>query len=1674
MPDLMYSPTQYDKRPNIQPVSEGGGIFSFGDTVRGIGAGAEGFGRSIIGLADWATGDNLIDDKYSQERFIDRPTTLVGGLAEGITQFAIGFYAAGLGWAGKAGAAAKALEAGKLSKTAYGALQAVRGAAVDFAAFDGHDGRLSNLLQSFPELKNPVLDYLAANPDDTQGEGRAKNVLEGALTELGLKGIGKVFGKALTAFKRGTKAVGQVGDLDFQTDLAARKFREAAYGERGLNMQDDVLETYAESVGIKPEEAGGLETVFERYDAALGETVKELRTTYVAADSKIPVVRELQEMRRGAAKSAKQLTDAEVIDLAKQGLVAPVPAGDIEAVESFIKAVGPDLFDNLSLLRPFPGVFSDGLRSGNDVRGAYEHKWRVVQLGVAAVKSGTIGHTTLHELWHSLEQMLPSEDVVKIHRQYMDERAAFLASDAPGAAALRENRVPTSKDFPSELDADGTLSAFDRYYSLTTPSEWFAVNLTNRTLAAKHADDPAFSLGRSWLGAVAQAFTVKYGGEATQELFDKFLSGKFRGGKAKQSDTLRGLLGAGDGKARLNSESLGPRDVRAELGKRLDELEAIKAKVESISDGEPGSAGAVMRNSQAMNNVIEGYGGIVDPLNLEVTHRTANDVSVELTRLAEQMNAPQSAADLKGTRRVMNDTDAAAARATAEWLAVATDTKSVNGLFAAFEGLAKESHVAGMKFFDTLHLSRAVLVKQSKRVAQVLQEVKPLIDAGTASDKQIATTLRMIEAFATTVQGVRKTMYIAGKTLQSAQRGVNPEALAKARKAAKAVEAVPVKPVGAVPAAATGELPLAGEAAVGKVDNGLTAPEVPQGELPLAGEAAAGKVNDGLTADAKPTQGDLPLEGAAASGKVDDGLTAPGTAEGELPFTRAASQEDQGIIETFANGGPKDPRFAKAKAAASGAQTKLDELADELGLDDDGVKSIITRFGGRKKALRIFDAVGRFKDDPDGLQRMLNYVDKDNKNLLTEAGFDMAKFAKLAEKEAGRRTISDAWVEWYMNSLLSGPKTLVTNAFSGAVTTLWRPLELFMGGDKHRLRLPLLYMTGMIDSFGDAMRFAKQAFKDEAPVLLRDAENAIEGSRTAAISAAGQGLNAASAGGRAIDFIGRLIRLPSATLTATDEFWKQLAYRSEAKVSAFRKTIEDGGTVAAAKANADAVVEKLVDSTGRAPTYARAYSEARAELLLLPEAQGLDPADLHIFTKEKALETLKVQRESGLERINTDAQSWAMEATLTTPLDDSTLLGAFGRKLQDLNSSFPVLRLFLPFIRTPLNILSFAAHRMDAIGTVVAPINSALKRFGRELPESSRFMTRFSRDIAEGGAKRNDAIGRLTFGLSAAVTIGMYASQGMITGTGPKDPHQRAALLATGWQPYSIKFGDTYYSYARLDPLATSIGVLADIVDVTGRMEDDPTASEYLSGAMSGILAGFTNNMTERSYLVGLATLLDAVQDPEGRAVSALQRIGAGAVVPSFFNQTLNAGDPHMREMRGFVDELRNRVGADLPEKRDALGAPVRRRKAVGDSTFTNAVVPIEASEERGDPVRSEMARLKHGFRAPKTEYGGVDLLGIKHNGEGTAYAAWQEKTSQVRVGGKTLEAALGKLIGSSDYKKLPDSVDGSAGLDSPKTAAINSVIGRYRREAFAKLLKENSELRKAYTGVQSARKKLR
>ncbi len=133
--------------------------------------------------------------------------------------------------------------------------------------------------------------------------------------------------------------------------------------------------------------------------------------------------------------------------------------------------------------------------------------------------------------------------------------------------------------------------------------------------------------------------------------------------------------------------------------------------------------------------------------------------------------------------------------------------------------------------------------------------------------------------------------------------------------------------------------------------------------------------------------------------------------------------------------------------------------------------------------------------------------------------------------------------------------------------------------------------------------------------------------------------------------------------------------------------------------------------------------------------------------------------------------------------------GGFGRDVARLRNQYPVLRYFIPFVQTPVNITKYVLERSPAA------VPGALVSL-RTGTEAGLVADRVSRAT----------IGSLTFaGLLA------YGLGGNLTGRAPRDQAERDAFYRQGKQPYSFRGPDgTWYSYQALQPFSALFAAAAE------------------------------------------------------------------------------------------------------------------------------------------------------------------------------------------------------------------------------------------------------------------------
>ena len=419
------------------------------------------------------------------------------------------------------------------------------------------------------------------------------------------------------------------------------------------------------------------------------------------------------------------------------------------------------------------------------------------------------------------------------------------------------------------------------------------------------------------------------------------------------------------------------------------------------------------------------------------------------------------------------------------------------------------------------------------------------------------------------------------------------------------------------------------------------------------------------------------------------------------------------------------------------------------------------------------------------------------------------------------------------------------------------------------------------------------------------------------------------------------------------------------------------------------------------------------------------------------------------EALKADALDFAHYQTFTKKL------GPQGQSLQTLLARVPGARLVMPFVRTPTNILKYAFER-----TPLAIASAKVRA-----------------DIAAGGARAAQAWAKITTGTMAMLTVADMSTEGVITGNGPADKDQRRALLRTGWQPYSVKFGDRYYAYNRADPIGMLLGFGADISEIVGSAGEEDGGRLVTAGAVA-----FAGNMANKTYMSGLYDFIAALDpgNPTSDPGKWLQDF-SGSLMPysSALRNVAGAMDPVAREVRTsdqdelaqkyfggmpapvaeylaqIMNEARSNVpglSENLPPRRDLWGEPIDRASGIGWGW--DLLSPIASRVGKGDPVDQVIFDNRVKLSPPQRVIEGVRLTG-------------DEYSQFVELAGRPAKEYLDKFVASPGFKRLSDGPEGA------KAEVLRRIVLQFRDQARAQMLYLNPALRERVIAAQTEKARL-
>lgn len=673
---------------------------------------------------------------------------------------------------------------------------------------------------------------------------------------------------------------------------------------------------------------------------------------------------------------------------------------------------------------------------------------------------------------------------------------------------------------------------------------------------------------------------------------------------------------------------------------------------------------------------------------------------------------------------------------------------------------------------------------------------------------------------------------------------------------------------------------------------------------------------------------------------------------------------------------------------------------------------------------------------------------------------------KLLEKGLGAK-MYDAWMYVYQSHLLNDPVTHAYNFTGNAILGVLAPVERSLAVGLGTAR----------KAFG--IGGADQFYMSDIQARLSGFHNGMLDAWELMSHTAKTGARSTAKGDAPIEPLSS----EAFSDTAVTIFGKELYRTPDLKNTWVGKTLDGLGFFNSIPFRAlGAADEGMGGIAARMQLHEEAWRFANDEYEKLINA-GMKEADAMDEVKRMVAGFLD-ERPASIEA-NVDA--FRKQATLQTDLDRETVLGEFYWKMDHV-LQMPALKVFVPFSKTITNIFNEGAAR---------------------IPGLNLLSTRFWDDFDKGGRYRDLAISRVAMGGAAASSMAYLSMQNRITGSGPGQTEDKAALMAMGWQPYSFIFGPgeisgenaerlskltkvtpgqgpmagyTFVSYARFDPISPILAVGADFGDAMkfhrGKPDDEVVTQTAL--AVAGSTAEYLSSLPVAGFIGDIVSISRSRQEDGGeKVVQIMDRLArqytdfliTGTPVVGFANSSVVAHierliDPTIRSTRPsemdvkpglkFAYEsmarLKSRIpglSKDVPPELDNLGRErVVQNRGLDNYWNFNPVLSVTGGKR--SKADEALASLDFGISRPRDTWDGVKLSAEQFNTYKRLYG--QEIKLAVTADGvpRNLEEVIPLALKEAEDDAI---AAGQSFAKGEKQQLIEQLTSKYRRIAKLRMI---------------------
>lgn len=598
-----------------------------------------------------------------------------------------------------------------------------------------------------------------------------------------------------------------------------------------------------------------------------------------------------------------------------------------------------------------------------------------------------------------------------------------------------------------------------------------------------------------------------------------------------------------------------------------------------------------------------------------------------------------------------------------------------------------------------------------------------------------------------------------------------------------------------------------------------------------------------------------------------------------------------------------------------------------------------------------------------------------------------AKVSKFA-RDAQKRDFASMAVEYWINGLVSGPKTQVTNVVGNTI------MGLQVMGPETAAAAAIGAMRKALGREGSTVKLG------EVAAHMRAAAKALPSSLLAAGDAIRTGRGIALPG----EDVKPLPYQPGSEFAHSASLNENATYADIAPalfggvrgildgIVAIGTLVKTGGDKSAPLIGRRfSPLGSIPDIAVRGTTVLPVGSAIRLPTRFLAAGDSFFRSML--YSMEKNGQAYRMATEEGLTGTAFDARIADLRQNPTPELMESSrsiasdtvfmgrsseFISALSRLANTNIMGLPLLKFVTPFISTPASIIEQAALRRTPLGAFSPEIRADL--MGKN-----------------GNVAQDTAMARMLVGTAYAIAFGTLAARGLITGSGPTDPNAAAAWRQAGNQPHSMRIGDTWYDMRALGPLGLLAGMSADTYDVSHAAETGD-----LAGAAASLQHAFMQNILDASWMTGPSDLIQALEDP-GRYGSSYVSKFLSSFVPfsGAMGQISRATDPFSRQARGIIDSIRAKVpglSESLMPRRDIWGEPMPQQSTLGPSLVSS----VYTTDAARDPVNLAFQQSNYWPGAVDRKIRGVTLTDQQYDEFATIAGRMLKQRLQVIVGSPT------------------------------------------------------------------------